>query len=110
MKAIKWEQGLFSAKYLSSGSSCCQPEPCQGSGRDAYSLREPRPLLPTLRAEQVFLQAFGTPLCTAKALLGSAVALPYVAQLLEVKSLCGLALPVLTGPSLATLSTLQPLL
>lgn len=104
MKAIKWEQGLFSAKYLSSGSSCCQPEPCWGGGRGAYSLWEPRPLLHTLRAKQVVLQAFSTLLCTANALSGSTVALPHVSQLLEVKNLHGLALPMLKGPSLAVLS------
>ena len=39
-----------------------------------------------------FLQAFGTLLCAAEAQLGSAVALPYISQLLEVKSLRGLLL------------------
>lgn len=55
-------------------------------------------------------QAFGILLNTAEAQLGSIVALPYIPQLLEFKSLHGLALPMQKHPGLAVIVVLQPLL
>lgn len=54
MKAIKWEQGFFSAKYLFSGLSRWQPKLCRDGGRGTRSAREPTPLTYMLRAQQGF--------------------------------------------------------
>lgn len=110
MKAMKWEQGLFSAKYLSSGSSCRQPKPCQGSGRGICSPREPRPLLHTLGAEEVFCKP-SAPGCAELKPSRAVLRLCRTSHSCWksrafMVSLC----PLLKGPSLAVLSLLQPLL
>lgn len=65
--------------------------------------RKPKPLKCTLRKNKIFSS---TLLCTDKTLRGSAVSLPHVSQLLEVKSLCGLTLPMLKDSSPAPESNL----